>query len=278
MIGTLALAGEIDAQTSSGSQSAKPSGSTTSKDNVSFEVFSIKRNKSIHMPGGGELLPDGFRATGLTLWELIMYAYGPPSLLDWSQVKIQNLPDWASDEFYDVDARVASKDVLAWSAQKGIHRELLDEAMRIALKERCKLALHIIPSEIPYYSLVVTKQGAKLDASVPGSQPPKQGVPLPYGGIMTPSRHDGLQVWTFHAVTMQSLAAFLTNPIPVQDKTGLTGQYDFSLQELSRDNQADDPGGQLSRWPISKLGLTLKSDKGPSLTLVIDHIERPDQN
>jgi uncharacterized protein (TIGR03435 family) len=236
------------------------------------------------MPGGAELLPNGYRATGLTLWQLIMYAYSQQAPMYWSQVKTQNLPDWANTEYYAVDARVASKDISVWKAQDNSNYVLLSAALRSALKERCKLALHIIPGEAQYYSIVVGKQGAKLNASVLGAETQTPSVELPFGGLMTITHHDGIQVRTFHAATMKSLAAALTmnSPSrPVQDKTGLTGRYDFSLQQRSsadQTDQMDDPGAALNRWPIGHLGLALKLDKGSSSTLVIDHIERPDKN
>jgi uncharacterized protein (TIGR03435 family) len=158
----------------------------------------------------------------------------------------------------------ASKDISVWKAQDNSNYVLLSAALRSALKERCKLALHIIPGEAQYYSIVVGKQGAKLNASVLGAETQTPSVELPFGGLMTITHHDGIQVRTFHAATMKSLAAALTmnSPSrPVQDKTGLTGRYDFSLQQRSsadQTDQMDDPGAALNRWPIGHLGLALK--------------------
>lgn len=275
------LAVAIDAQAPLGGQSTKPSSTTATKDDFKFEVFSIKRNKSISMGGDADLLPDGYRATGVSLWDLIMYAYGPESPFYWPNVKIQNFPDWGNSDFYAVDARVADEDIPAWKAQDVNHPDLFRAALRSALRERCRLALHVIPVESPSYSLVVGKHGAKLNASVPGAQVPKQHFVLPFGGVMTTTKQDGITVRTFYGATMQSLASILTIDSrcrPVQDKTGLTGQYDFSLQQLNRDDQTADSDTPLNRWSISDLGLALKPDKSSSFTLVIDHIERPDQN
>jgi uncharacterized protein (TIGR03435 family) len=109
-----------------------------------------------------------------------MYAYDSQPMMYWSQVRMQNLPGWANTEFYDVDARIAAKDIAAWSAQNERNHERFRDALRSALKERCKLALHAVPSEMSYYSLVVAKQGAKLKASVPdtnGPEPPRHQPP-----------------------------------------------------------------------------------------------------
>jgi uncharacterized protein (TIGR03435 family) len=64
------------------------------------------------------------------------------------------------------------------------------------------------------------------------------------------------QTKTYHGATMQDLADFLvimSGRIPVRDRTGLTGHYDFRIQQT--------PPGTESR-PI----------------LVIDHIEKPTAN
>jgi uncharacterized protein (TIGR03435 family) len=277
MIGIFILATSMGTPPVHSAQSTGSTNTATSKDDFRFEVFSIKKNKSISMSGGDKLLPNGYHAGGLTLWQLIMLAYVPQPPIYWLQVKMQNLPDWGVKEYYDIDARIADKDIPAWKAQTGSKNDLLRAALRNALKDQCKLAVHLIPIEIPYYSIVVGKQGAKLNVSAPGTQ--VQGVGLSYGGVMTITQHDGIQVRTFHAATMKSLAAILTisSPYhPVQDKTGLNGQYDFSLQERNSGDQTD--GTQLSNWPINHLGLELKPDKGPSYTPVIDHIERPNSN
>jgi hypothetical protein len=48
---------------------------------------------------------------------------------------------------YDIDARVASADVEAWQKQDMANPVLLRSALQEALKERCHLSLHAIPSE-----------------------------------------------------------------------------------------------------------------------------------
>jgi uncharacterized protein (TIGR03435 family) len=62
----------------------------------------------------------------------------------------------------------------------------------------------------------------------------------------------------------------------VQDKTGLTGRYDFTLPWYdSDDNPSSDP---LGRMPITSIGLKLKLGKGPGFIINVDHIEKPDPN
>ena len=77
---------------------------------------------------------------------------------------------------------------------------------------------------------------------------------------------------------MEDLAAFLTLTTvrPVQDRTGLTGRYEFTIQAIEHPSQ--DPDELPENWPISQLGLELKPGKVPGRTLIIDHIEKPSQN
>jgi uncharacterized protein (TIGR03435 family) len=88
--------------------------------------------------------------------------------------------------------------------------------------------------------------------------------------------------------TMSELADYLSGGLagrPILDKTGLTGQYDFSLKFTpsfgpgnSFDNQTDAPS-DLATAIQDQLGLKLESKKGPIEMLVIDHVERtPTEN
>jgi uncharacterized protein (TIGR03435 family) len=83
----------------------------------------------------------------------------------------------------------------------------------------------------------------------------------------------------------------------VIDKTGLTGNYDFTLQWTPDENQggglkgpeggpssADGAAPPESSGPSiftaleEQLGLKLESQKGPVEIVVIDHVEKPSQN
>ena len=272
----LALAVTAAAQTSAPGQAVKVSGSMASQRDFRFATFSIQRTNSPGTAAG--LVPNGYQATGMSLWELLMLAYDSRPPMYWRQIKIENAPDWLGTEYYSIDAKVAEKDLTAWLLQDPTHHELLSAALRTALKERCKLSLRVVPGESQVYSLVVEKEGAKLTAASSEIKASPQGVKLPYGGVMTASSNNPNPLWTFHAATMQSLAAILTGaawPFIVQDETGLTGRYDFTLQaqnEVANKNDPEHPG---INWPIYELGLALKPDKAPSFSLVLDHIERP---
>jgi uncharacterized protein (TIGR03435 family) len=73
----------------------------------------------------------------------------------------------------------------------------------------------------------------------------------------------------------------------VQDKTGLTGRYDFVIKfpPIEPRGQGDAQGAIAEADPSSvaftataALGLKLEKAKGQVETLVIDHMERPSGN
>jgi uncharacterized protein (TIGR03435 family) len=71
----------------------------------------------------------------------------------------------------------------------------------------------------------------------------------------------------------------------VQDRTGLTGVFDFELRWTP---EPDDGAAQLNAagdaWPSfttaieEQLGLKLRAEKGQIEVLVIDHLEKPSEN
>ena len=81
---------------------------------------------------------------------------------------------------------------------------------------------------------------------------------------------------------MEEFATLLTRSspdYPVQDKTGLTGRYDFTLPWYDLQHYPDSEfSNPLDRMPISSIGLKLKRGTGTAFMVNIEHIERPDPN
>jgi uncharacterized protein (TIGR03435 family) len=259
-------------------QASGRSGPLASKSgrDIKFEVLSI-RLISPDAPMTGQNFgptPTGF-ASRLTIGQAIMLAYSSANFLSWDATRLRNLPNWGND-FYDFEARVPRSDLGAWQSQ-GKDHELLRAAMRIALKERCKLAIHEQLSKAPSFELVLNKS-ARLKSTSPDATLPA-GMKLPGGGVMVQTRVGGREVKTCYGATMQDLAWFLgtlTRGIPVRDKTGLTGRYDFTLQQVDR--LFADPEHPLDEYPVNHLGLKVKRAAEDTPMLVIDHIDRPTQN
>ncbi len=245
-----------------------------------FEVFSIRPHQPGAPPLDREYMPDGIRAT-MSLESVIELAYMPQPPLAWSSLKLLHAPDWI-DDWYDIDARVAKQDMAAWQrAGPDIYgSEPLRSALRAALKERCQLALHMTPMEIPYWNIVVGKQGAKhLQETVPGAIKPVAGKSSVAGKGFYIEDKGKRQ---FVGVSMADLATVLmrlTKDYPVQDKTGLGGRYDFTLPWYGyAQYPASEISNPLDRMPITSVGLELERGKGPGLVFDIDHIEKPSPN
>jgi len=241
-----------------------------------FEVLSIR---PVILPAGGrqgiaDPTPNGFTTTA-NLSQALRFAYGPPGpMAMWMYLKTANEPSWFSD-YYTFDARVSRRDLKAWQSQSK-DNELLRAALRAALKERFKLALHEEPSQERIYELVVAKNGPKLKAPIADSAPPAS-MKLDSGAFLTwigPRGDDG---WDFHGATMQDLALQLTRVStvpPVRDRTGLTGRYDFKVLRVQL--QPDEE--RVYSYPVDHLGLKLRPGTENIPILVIDHAERPTAN
>ena len=276
--------------------------------------------------------PNGFRSV-LTVGQMLMVAYGPVNSSSWGSVELLSFPGWGG-QFYDIAAKVSQADLRAWQNQ-GLEHELLRAAMRAALRERFKLAIHEQPSKGDIFELVVAKGGARLKPTAPANDPRPPGRTeanrpdgggmvqtvengrqvktfydkrrggafmvqtvengrqvktlyenLPGGGVLQSRESDGArqisenggQVNTYYNATMKDLADFLTivvgGRIPVRDKTGLTGRYDFTIKSLPRDPDEN----LVYRYPLKHIGLAVKPGTEQRPALVIDHIERPSPN
>ncbi|MFZ0592974.1 MAG: M56 family metallopeptidase, partial [Bryobacteraceae bacterium] len=201
---------------------------TSSKNRPSFDVASIKPTK----PGtGGPLFlfhPGArFVATGITAKLLLEQAYAV------KDSQIAQAPPWFDSERYDIDAKPeeaagAAIDKLPWNER----RETLREMMQSLLAERFKLSLGHETKELPVYTLVVAKNGPKLEKSSfkPPDKPtapplPKPGAPLPKGGMWM--QGPGHLTSTGAELPMLADVLSLITGRIVIDKTGLPGRYDF---------------------------------------------------
>jgi uncharacterized protein (TIGR03435 family) len=95
------------------------------------------------------------------------------------------------------------------------------------------------------------------------------------------TKREGITIEQFNKMFPSSMPGI---DKPAIDKTGENGAFDFHLQyanpELrARPAEVSDPPAAPSIFAaLEQLGLKLESTKGPGDFLVIDHIERPDEN
>jgi uncharacterized protein (TIGR03435 family) len=195
-------------------------------------------------------------------------------------------PDWLDSERYDVNATI----------RPGAAKEEVNAMLRNLLAERFHLSLHHETRDMPVYELTIGKGGPKgLKASVEDPSPlpatpeplqkDKNGLPqlAPGRPSILITSQKGVVRLTVRTSTLAAFANFLTNSqlrLPVVDKTGLTGAYDFVLDfapELppspnGQQPQADAPGIVLALG--DQIGLRLEQRKGPVDVLVVDHADK----
>ena len=128
--------------------------------------------------------------------------------------------------------------------------------MRSLLADRFGLVVHKESRELPYYALVVDKNGHKDRVAKPAGPVGQNPFSMTGSGHLT-----GTQV------SAEMLAKVLTDQTGrfVEDQTGLGGVFDFTLDW--------DPDISMFTAMKEQLGLRLDAVKGPVEVVVIDHVE-----
>jgi uncharacterized protein (TIGR03435 family) len=243
------MADQIDGQSPPNAVSAPPA----------FEVASIKPVA----PGsdGGSWIVDHGRFIAQTGWvrAVIAWAYNvlPP-------VKVHGAPTWIDTDPYHFEAK--AEDPNAGPDQ-------IRAMMQTLLVDRFKLMVHRETQEEQVYTLVVGKNGSKMQEAKEGQRSHME-YPGPGQLVCT-----ACPLVTLTAAVLSSILG-----IPVLDNTGLKGFYNFSLEFADpRWGSKDLPSELASRPDIfsavqEQLGLKLEAKKGPVEILLVDHIEKPSAN
>jgi uncharacterized protein (TIGR03435 family) len=235
---------------------------------------------------------DGYQAENATVDMLIRDAYGI------GDKQIVGAPDWARSLRFEIDARIDSTTAEQLGKMDAAGRKLAHQKMlQSLLTDRFVLAFHRESKELPTYTLVVAKNGSKLHEAKPGDDY-ANGIRTATGQPVVPHmlymRLGGGRI-SGQGVPLEYLVQQLSSQfgLPVQDKTGLTGSYDFTLEWTPENRRApllDDPENtsqpdevalaapSLSTALEEQLGLRLEVQNGPVEMLVIDHVERPTEN
>jgi uncharacterized protein (TIGR03435 family) len=182
---------------------------------------------------------------------------------------------WFSNESFQIEA-VAEDPSTATVAQ-------LQQMLRNMIEDRFQLRFHRERREIPGYSLVVAEGGPKMN-------------PIPGEYVESLVTSNGKSTMEQLARTLSS---FLLDEVPVLDKTGLKGAYEYHLAlwppapgtgpgagangggtlRGGGAPAAEDRAKNLSARMEEQLGLRLQEEKAISVeVLVIDQVERPSPN
>jgi uncharacterized protein (TIGR03435 family) len=225
---------------------------------VEFEVASIKPHAGpVTVSGGPFSSGPRVRYVAVKLTDLVTEAYG----LRYEQVS--GSPGWGSGPAgarYDIEAKAEGDAKPA--------KEQLRQMLQSLLAERFRLKVRRETVDTPIYALVLAKGGLKLKAVDKG-----EGVRVRASG--TGQRMDGKATMEFLAQQLSISAGRL-----VLDRTGLTGNYEFTL-EWTPDSAAppdDSPSISIFTAVQEQLGLKLEPAKAPVEMLIIEHAEMPTEN
>lgn len=262
-----------------------------------FDVASVKPSKSGDSPtsnfplGAGDVyVRNGgyFNATAQPLAVYLNFAY--KVMGNQAQYIIPQLPDWATTDRYDIQAR----------AQADPGKDGMRLMMRALLAERFHLKTHYEDRELPVFALVLRKPGKLGPQLVPheGQEPCPTEQPAPNAswvvdgklafcnGIFpmqpsVPRRYKFAGRNLTLGFIMDTFSAGVNLGRPIVDRTGLTGTFDFSL-EWAPDRPTAEPeldaGPTFEQALRDQFGMQLQPQKGPVKILVIDHVERPSAN
>ena len=225
-----------------------------------FDVVSIKPTISNRGGGPGPFVNTSagrFFARGPLLF-FIQYAFGLQSF------QLVGAPGWVSSDRFDLEAK---------EPPGSNHYAQFPEMLRPVLVRRFKLATRTETRQLPAYALVVAPNGHKMTVSRVGDEPATRGG----AGQLMATR-----------MTMRAFASLLSRMTSraVQDRTGVNGEFDFTLTWTPDDFQRPDP---LGRPPVNseapslftalqeQLGLKLESTRALVDVVVIDHVERPSE-
>ena len=228
-----------------------------------FEVAAIKPSDPAVRGFHVQTAPGGrYIASGVTVKFLIQAAYGV------REFQILNAPAWTDTQHYDINAK--------GEESTANQPNVMSQRLQDLLAGRFQLKLARETRELPVYHLVVAKGGSKLKEST--AKEDDRFMQMGRGRI------------TFKGASMSSLAVQLSQQLgrTVLDQTGLTANYDFTLNwtpetpsgpDGPKDAPSADPNGPTLFTAIQEqLGLKLESAKGPVEVLVIASVERPAEN
>jgi uncharacterized protein (TIGR03435 family) len=217
----------------------------------SFDVASIKPNRSVSRAGSTSRSGNRVTFDNVSLRETIEFAYGiPPGRGD----ELVG-PAWLDTEKFDIVATCPPETA----------RERVLEMFRTLLTERFGLRTHRENRTVTGYALVAGKRGPSLR---PAAKPAEENLTFGEGRL------------TASGMSMSSFAARLSGPIfnlgrPVMDMTGISGAYDFILRwapDVATTTAEATPS--IFTAIEEELGLKLERRELSVDVVVIDHVER----
>ena len=251
----------------------------------SFDVVSVKMNRSNSPNQSMRLLPGGRAvATNVPLQRLILAAY------ELFPQQLAGGPRWVDSDRFDVVAQ-ANEDL--GPSMPGGPPGRAQQMLQRLLADRFKLAVHTETREQAVYELTIASSDGRLGPRIAAAKIDCMPLMIAAGqgkAAMPPTSQCGGSVGpgriSMHGALIASFVralSGLTGRI-VQDRTGLTGGFDFDLEFAPEPGAGPDTsapgasGASLFTALEEQLGLKLRATRGQVQVVVIDRVEQPTEN
>ncbi len=225
-----------------------------------------------------------FDARNVTLRALIQEAYGVQAN------QITGGPDWLDTAAFDVQIKTGKTETNRPPSEQNMRE--IHAALQKLLADRAQLVFHSQMKDLDTYSLMVAESGPKLQPSSTEESDTK-GPGSGRIGMETQQMRmkiAGNQAYAIGAagISTDDLSQQLSRQlgVPVLNKTGLQGRYNFNLNWS--DGKASASDGESSSGNVSapsiltavqeQLGLKLEPQKAVMQVLVVDRVEKPVEN
>lgn len=227
---------------------------------LSLEVSSVRPHiPEPNEPSNRRVLPGGrYAATNTTVRTLIRIAFG----ID--DKRMSGAPSWIDNEAFDINAITAGHVEIQTPEQ-------LQHLTLTLLEERFQFKFHRGTAEGPVFLLELEKPGKLGPALKPSAPETKAG--------MSVNRNAGKITMRVMQTPMDAIASALSRQLgrPVENRTGLKSNFDFSIQWAADETaESADPG--LFTVMKEQLGIKVRPAKGTFETIIIDQISHPTEN
>ena len=242
--------------------------------------------------GPGTADPGRISYTNVTLQSLLITAYGVGCKVQAEECDQISGPAWLGSNRYDIEAKIPA----------GATMEQFRSMLRNLLAERFHMVLHHEMKDLPGYELTVWKspklrKSPEPDAAISEDAPPgplvKFGAVGEYpqllraGFIIAPFK--GTRATANHLIAREQTSADIANKMlspllntHVVDKTGLVGNYDFTLDwvpdgvNLVQETDGPDlsPPHGIPTALEDQLGLKLVRTKVTLDTVIVESADR----
>ncbi len=214
-----------------------------------FEVASIKPSNAPEGSSTWNTAQGNMRMLNFSVRRIILTAY------QLSDAQLIGGPKWIDSERYDINARPPGP----------VNTNMLLEMTQSLLADRFKLKFHRERRDVAGYALVIAKGGMKIQPIADEGQASSNGSNAKIEAKM---------------IHMSKLGEMLTRElrVPVVDQTGAEGAFTFTLEWAPNNAKPDSTLPSLFTAIQETLGLKLEARKVAADVLVVESVEKPDEN